>query len=272
MSITASASMLPIERMRALGPELRQRFAAAQPFPHIVVDDLFDPGLLSTIVAEFPSPDAIEWQVYKNPREVKLASSRDEHFGPATKEFLFHLNSATFLDFLTEITAIPNLIADSYFNGGGMHQIPRGGKLSVHADFNVHPETKLDRRLNVLIYLNKNWDEAYGGALELWNRDMTAAAQKIMPVFNRMVLFATTDTAYHGHPDPLNCPPGTTRKSLALYYYSNGRPAEEISEARTTLFRARPNEDLGYRSSRVKELVKDLLPPVVTRLISRTIG
>ena len=182
---------------------------------------------------------------------------------------LYHLNSAPFLDFLTGITGIKNLIADSYFDGGGMHQIQPGGKLAVHADFNKNSGTKLDRRLNALLYLNRDWKPEYGGELELWDRDMTRCRKKIAPLFNRLVVFSTTDFTFHGHPEPLKFPAGTTRKSLALYYFTNGRPADEISDAHSTLFRARPGENIYPARERITNIVKDLLPPVLTKLVGR---
>lgn len=262
-------NFLPVDRMKQLGPSSRESYLRATPYPHIVFDDFFDPSILSRIVEEFPKPTDPEWSQYKNAREVKLASNRDEHFGPTTKLFLYNLNAAPFLNFLTEVTGIEGLIADSHFDGGGMHQIQRGGKLAVHADFNKSTLTQLDRRLNALIYLNPDWQPDYGGNLELWNSDMTACVEKIAPRFNRLVIFSTTDTAYHGHPDALMCPPDMTRKSLALYYYTNGRPADEASEAHSTLFRARPGEDLNPMKARVKDLAKDILPPMLTRFIGR---
>ena len=122
------------------------------------------------------------------------------------------------------MTGIQSLIPDPSFQGGGLHQIVPGGKLGIHADFNKHSRFGLDRRLNLLLYLNKNWREEYGGHLELWDRDMTHCEAKVAPIFNRVMVFGTTDFTYHGHPDPLRCPEGMTRKSLALYYFSDGRP------------------------------------------------
>ncbi len=264
--------VLPTDRLRALAPGAAAQFRAAQPFPHVVLDGLFDAGLLAGIVAEFPRPGDISWKKYRNAREVKLAANRDEFFQPLTKLLLYHLNSAPFLDFLSEVTGIENLIADSYYEGGGMHQIERGGKLAIHADFNRHPGNRLDRRLNVLLYLNDQWHDDYGGCLELWDRDMTGCAAKIAPLFNRMVIFATTDFTFHGHPDALTCPEGVTRKSLALYYFSNGRPAEEVTGAHTTLFQERPGEDLADQGSWLKKFAKDILPPVLTRWISQHTG
>ena len=106
----------------------------------------------------------------------------------------------------------------------------------MHADFNVHPKLKLDRRLNMLIYLNKDWREEYGGHLELWDQSGKTCRKRILPMFNRTVVFSTTDRSFHGHPHPLTCPPGMTRKSVSLYYYTAGRPPEERSVAHDTLF------------------------------------
>jgi hypothetical protein len=114
-----------------------------------------------------------------------------------------------------------------------------------------------------LIYLNKDWQEEYGGYLELWNTEMTECGQRILPIFNRCVIFNTTDFSYHGHPDPLNCLEGQTRKSLALYYYSNGRPREELSDFHWTTWHERPNEKIGkIEPLTPKKLIKKLIPPI----------
>lgn len=257
---------LPLARMDELVKSAPAQYAAARPFPHWVVDDFFDPALLDEVLAEFPQPGQIKWQRFDNQQEVKLASSAEANFGPMTRLLLYHLNSWTFLQFLSEVTGIPNLIPDPGFEGGGLHQIQRGGKLAVHADFNKHRAFNLDRRLNVLVYLNRNWREEYGGHLELWNREMSACEQKVLPLFNRMMVFGTTDYTYHGHPDPLQCPPGMTRKSLALYYFTNGRPAEEVGSEHSTLFKARTaTEFKPTLRERLKGVARDLLPPIVVR-------
>ncbi|MBV8742952.1 MAG: 2OG-Fe(II) oxygenase, partial [Sinobacteraceae bacterium] len=236
-------SFLPLSRMQAEADAARQRYSSAKPFPHVVFDNFFDPALLDQVLTEFPLPGAIKWQKFDNEQEIKLASAAEASFGPMTRLFLYHLNSVTFLNFLSGVTGIDNLIPDPHFEGGGLHQIVRGGKLGVHADFNRHRAFGLDRRLNLLVYLNKNWQESYGGHLELWDTAMTRCEAKVLPVFNRVMLFGTTDFTYHGHPNALQCPEGMTRKSLALYYFSNGRPAEEISGEHSTLFRARDAKD-----------------------------
>jgi hypothetical protein len=122
----------------------------------------------------------------------------------------------------------------------------------------------------LLLYLNKDWRAEFGGHLELWNREMTRCEAKILPVFNRLMVFGTTDFTYHGHPDPLRCPDGMTRKSLALYYFSNGRPAEEISGDHSTLFRARTEDEFKPTfNQRLRSVARDLLPPVVTRRLQK---
>jgi len=245
-------------------------YAAARPFPHVVFDDFFDPALLDEVLAEFPQPGAIKWQRFDNAREIKLASAVEANFGPVTRLLLYHLNSITFLEFLSKVTGIANLISDPCFDGGGLHQIVPGGKLAVHADFNKHPRYGLDRRLNMLIYLNRDWREEYGGHLELWNREMTRYEARVLPHFNRLMIFGTTDFTYHGHPEPLACPAGMTRKSLALYYFSNGRPAEEISGDHSTLFRARVHEEFKPDlRQQLRSAARELLPPILTRQLRR---
>src|SRR5918995_6168013 len=211
---------------------LHEQYASADPFPHIVIDGLFDDADLERVLADFPRPEEMRWMRFESPLEKKLGFyHEDSVLAPAVRAFLDAMNGFEMLLFLEGLTGIDGLIPDPYFGGGGLHQIEPGGFLKVHADFNVHPKLKLDRRLNVLIYLNKDWQESYGGSLELWDREMNHAVVSILPIFNRFVVFATTDYSYHGHPEPLACPPGRMRRSLALYYYTNGRPESERSTA-----------------------------------------
>jgi 2OG-Fe(II) oxygenase superfamily len=263
-------TFLPLAKMRAIAPAAREAYATAKPYPHVVFDDFFDPALVDEVLAEFPKPDQIRWQKFDNDREIKLASARDASFGTVPRMLFYHLNSISFLEFLSEVTGIPNLISDPGLDGGGLHQIVRGGKLGVHADFNKHHRYRLDRRLNVLLYLNKDWREEYGGNLELWDRDMKKCEARVAPLFNRVMIFGTTDFTFHGHPDPLQCPEGMTRKSMALYYFSNGRPAEELSGEHSTIFRPRNQTDFRPTlSQRVRVIARDLLPPVLVRQFRR---
>jgi Rps23 Pro-64 3,4-dihydroxylase Tpa1-like proline 4-hydroxylase len=263
-------AFLPLARMQELAGSAHAGYLSAHPFPHLVLDDFFDPTLLDEVLGEFPQPGTIRWQSFDNDREIKLASAAEASFGPVTRLLLYHLNSITFLKFLSQVTGIANLIPDPSFEGGGLHQIVPGGKLGVHTDFNKHRAYGLDRRLNLLLYLNKDWREEYGGHLQLWDREMTRCEARVAPVFNRVMIFGTTDFTHHGHPDPLSCPQGMTRKSLALYYFTNGRPAEEVSGEHSTLFRPRDAADFRLSTrQRLRRLASDLLPPILARRLRR---
>jgi hypothetical protein len=244
----------------------------ADPFPSIYFDHFFNEEFLSEVLAEFPELGDKSDIQYSNPNEIKLASRGEQKFGPKTKVLMHFLNSEPFLMFLSELTGITNLIADPYFEGGGCHQIKPGGMLKIHADFNKHRTLGLDRRLNFLIYLNKDWKEEYGGHFELWKTDMSESKAKILPLFNRVAMFSTTDFSFHGHPDKLTCPEDRSRKSLALYYYTNGRPKEEINdglEDHTTLFKERKGVDSTSMKiyNGMVNLAIDLMPPLLYRTL-----
>jgi Rps23 Pro-64 3,4-dihydroxylase Tpa1-like proline 4-hydroxylase len=222
---------------------MRAQFQAAEPYPHIVIDDLIDRATLVRVAQEFPSENDAEWIRFRHENSKKLALPQDWLIPSTTRHVLNQLNTGSFLDFVELVTGIDNLIPDPHFEGGGMHQIVSGGFLKIHADFNVHPNFGLDRRVNALVYLNVGWRDEWGGHLELWDSSMSRCVKKIAPEFNRCVIFTTTDKAFHGHPNPLRTPDGVTRKSLALYYYSNGRPDSERSASHSTLYQIRPGRD-----------------------------
>lgn len=222
---------------------LRPSYQSARPFPHIAIDNLFQDELLAAVLADFPQPGDIPWRQFQSATEQKLGWEHTTPLRRNLKDFLTEMSSPGMLRFLEALTGIEGLIPDPYFGGAGPHQILPGGFLKVHADFNWHPLLRLDRRLNMLVYLNQDWREEYGGHLELWNREMTGCERRILPLFNRTVVFSTTDTSYHGHPHPLSCPEGRTRKSVSFYYYTNGRPDEERSAPHDTVFRKTHERD-----------------------------
>ncbi len=242
-------------------------YSHAKPFPHVVIDNFLPESVLENILSEFPPPDAINWKKYDKAFEKKLGSTSELQMGEATRFLLYQLNSSIFIDFLEKLTGLEGLIPDPYFEGGGLHQIEKGGFLKVHVDFNRHKKLPLDRRINIIIYLNKDWQEEYGGYLELWNNNLTGCEKKVLPIFNRCLIFNTNDFTYHGHPEPLTCPEGLTRKSLALYYFSNGRPPEELKrdDHRSVFYTETGQEyqDEKPLSTRIKTLLKKFIPPIV---------
>jgi Rps23 Pro-64 3,4-dihydroxylase Tpa1-like proline 4-hydroxylase len=263
------------ENLTELAKEYAQSYQKAHPFPHIYLDGFFDPEFLKSVLAEFPDVDKLKDKLhYTNPNEIKLATKGERAFGENTKKLVHFLNSEPFLEFLQELTGIEEtLIPDPYLDGGGFHEIKPGGFLKLHVDFHKHKKLGLSRRLNFLVYLNENWEESYGGHFELWEKDMSKVAVKILPLFNRIAMFSTTGDSWHGHPDPLTCPPDRSRKSLALYYYTNGRPAHEVSKADedriTTTFKGRKGMDNPGvdRYNTMVELAHKILPDSIIRFI-----
>ena len=214
-----------------ISKEKKNDYLNANPFPSIILDDFFNVTFLNKVLEEFPDLSKIDSsQNYKNINEVKYTNNVYKNFPNTIKRLFDFMNSNFFLEFLQKITSIEEkLISDKDLNGGGLHEIKTGGKLKVHTDFSRHPTLDLDRRINILIYLNKNWDKNYGGDLEFWNQDMSLCKKKISPNFNKLVIFSTNDFSNHGHPDPINCPDNLSRKSIALYYFSKGRPISDLN-------------------------------------------
>ena len=224
-------------------------FRDADPFPHLVFDGLLRAGTAEALEREFPRPDHRIWKHHLHLNAHKFACNKLEVIPPLFREVLEELNSQPMVDALQDLTGIPALLADPELEGGGLHQIVRGGFLKVHADFNYHPTTRFHRRLNLLVYLNEGWQETWDGNLELWDARMSRCVKSVSPRLNRCVIFATTDTAYHGHPRPLSCPETATRKSLALYYYTADRSPAERMDSHSTLYRRAPTD------SRARQLV-----------------
>jgi hypothetical protein len=256
----------------ATAAKYHDAYCSAAPFPSISFTNFFNEEMLSEVLEEFPDLTKSDNIHFNNPNEIKLASRGEHKFGPKMKAFMHFLNSQTFLEFLQELTNITEpLLPDPYFEGGGCHESKAGGLLKVHADFNKNRLTGLDRRLNVLVYLNKDWKDEYGGHFELWNKDMTKCIKRVRPDFNTLAMFSTTDFSYHGLPDPITCPPDRSRKSLALYYYSNGRPASELTErgaAVTTKFvdrKGNKSEAKMRTFNTVVNVITDITPPILLR-------
>ncbi len=231
--------------LKKVADENSSNYLHAKPFPSIVFDNFFEEEILNEILNDFPSNIKDIGNEFNNKAEKKLSLNSAEKLSLKTNNFINFLNSEPFVKFLNELTGIKEtLITDPYLVGGGLHELKDGGYLNIHADFNQHPKMKLDRRLNILIYLNHNWKENNGGHLELWDKEMKKCEKKVLPIFNRIVIFSTTDFSYHGNPNKVKVEENNSRKSIALYYYSNGRPnSERKLGLHSTIFRKRPDSD-----------------------------
>jgi Rps23 Pro-64 3,4-dihydroxylase Tpa1-like proline 4-hydroxylase len=249
------------------GSEYHPRYATAQPFPHIVLDEFLPEELAELCVANFPERQVSPTYYARSQENLKF-EFKPESLSPALRSLFYSFNSAPFIGFLENLTGIRGLIPDPYFSGGGLHEVAHGGHLSIHADFNHHAILNLERRINVLIYLNRDWKEEYGGCFEIWNREMTKRCLRVLPLFNRCVVFNTSSASFHGNPDPVNHPLGSSRRSIALYYYT--ATWDGLRRSHSTHFKVRPNStDQFDFSIWMNELLTDVTPPILMRTAAR---
>lgn len=238
--IPATRLLFPYLKWSAQLPSLRRQFRDNQPYPHVHLKDFLEPGLAADLAREFPDMATDAWTRYKHQNENKMGLAKRSMFPQLLGEVVDELNSEAFVQWLSQLTGIPNLVSDEMLEGGGLHQSTTGGFLNVHTDFSNHHYHKHWRRqINLILYLNPDWDEQWGGALELWDREMQRCVAKVPPLFNEALIFRTDEISYHGFPDPLRCPEGESRKSLALYYYT---VESDGVKAHSTNYRSRPND------------------------------
>ena len=198
-------------------------FGSDGPFDHCIIDDFFDYEVAQELEKEFPVFESGIWHQYDNAIEVKKVCNNWNVFPRLTYKVFAYLNSELFIDLLrSSILKNTKLYSDVGLNGGGWHIHKQGGKLNTHLDYSLHPKLELQRKLNIIIYLNSNWKKEWGGSLGLWSNESKESPGKLVkeitPQFNRAVLFDTTQNSWHGLPKPLKCPEDEFRKSLAVYY------------------------------------------------------
>lgn len=209
---------------------IKETYKSNMPFPNIIIDNFLEEEFANECLKELEKEALETWNTDHHEDQVNKFWMDKPHILPKrTRGILYELNALSCLGFLSKLTGIENLIADHSYLGGGVHASTRGGRLGIHADFNIHPQMNLHRRLNLLLFLNKNWLPEWNGNLELWHHDMSRKEKSIEPIFNRAVIFNITDTAFHGVPDMILCPPNRKRFSIATYYYTKDRPDEEKS-------------------------------------------
>ena len=198
----------------------KELFFSSKPFPNIELNNLWDNKLLEKCFKEIE--DFKNWDREKNffAAKKRLYSQNHEYFPDNVKKVFNELCSQKFINWLESFTNEKRLVADTNFTAGGISSVGNGGFLKIHADPNWNPRVKLFMRIIIIVYLNNDWKDEWGGHLEFWNEDMTACEKKIKPVINNMIIFSNNDRNYHGHPDPLKVPENTRRNNLIMYYYS----------------------------------------------------
>jgi hypothetical protein len=213
--------------LEAKGKELHQSYLDNEPFPHAVIDNFLPAQIAENLLAVYPESDSDVWldwtkrdTVHQPLKQGIGDASRLAFASPYLNHILAMFQTYPFINFLEKLTGIEKLLPDPQFAGGGLHQILPGGHLNVHTDFNFHAKMNIYRRINALLYLNRDWRPDFGGDLELWDVEGETCLRTVAPLFNRLVVFNTDKNSFHGHPKPLTSPPGVTRKSLAFYFYT----------------------------------------------------
>jgi len=241
----APAKLFSYERWETRLPELAKGYQLNQPYRHILLEDFLEPEAALEMAREFPEPTSDAWTQYKHTNENKLGMPKRDLFPPMLGAVTDELNSPEFVSWVSRLTGIHGLVADAMLEGGGLHQSGPGGYLNVHTDFSKHHfHGNWHRRVNLILYLNPDWQEAWGGAIELWERaaggGISHCGAKYSPLLNNALIFTTDEKSLHGFPDPLKCPEGQSRKSLALYYYTVEKDASFA--AHSTDYFARPQD------------------------------
>jgi len=265
IQIDPETLLVPKDSAVAAGKAAAADYQARTPYPYGCFDNFLPPEILERVRDELHTlPEA--GKMFERAQEKLKAQYVPERLPAYTRNLFYALNSRPFLMFLEELTGIDGLIPDPYFTGGGIHVVATGGHLDIHADFNHHAKLNLERRLNVLIYLNRDWRAEWGGSFEIWDTDMSRRIDSYVPLFNRMVCFNTGSDTFHGNPEPVNHPEGEPRMSIALYYYT--ATWDDTRKSHSTIFKPRPGTADQRDSQEARHRVmKDVLPPAVYRRV-----
>ena len=243
---------------------LRQQVATATPYRHLVADGWFNPELLELAHEEFSVLHDNQWTEWASHYQKIYRSPPKQALGPATTLYFSLVNSGWFVELLSYVMDVPQLMADAQLFGGGLHESRTGGRFSIHRDFDRHPQTGLQNEMSMMTYLNKGWDPAWGGALELWDGEKKQALRHIQPEFNRIAVVSHGPVSFHGHPEPMKLPDGVTRRSLSSYYYSNrSAPGLQVEPPQSTQFL------IWKKSERLREAARNVAPPILWNALKR---
>lgn len=252
--------------------ELRVSFLQAKPFPHLVLDGLIPEDSLNAVESEFDALDNSDLDHHLGALQRKAGTKTNIDLPALTQQYFNFIYSGPFLRFLRSVTGIANLIPDPSLFGGGMHETAHGGCFHVHTDFQKQPRTGLDNRLVLITYLNHDWQESFGGALELWQQNPPRCVVSIVPEFGRSILMAVSAQSAHGHPQPVVAPDGKGRRSVLAYYYTNGRDDLVGDPGVSPKYKALTTEFLYHPKMRPRELfeliVRQTVPPIVLKALS----
>lgn len=267
LPLDSKALIIETDAAKALGATYAEQYQSGQPYHHICIDNFLPMEVIEAVRADLKSLPEAEHSFDADQERFKSQYNPDR-LPDYTRRLFQTFNSRAFILFLEEMTGIKGLIPDPYFVGAGIHKTLTGGHLDIHADFNLHPHMKVERRLNVLIYLNPEWKAEYGGSFEIWEKDMSRQVASFAPTENRMCCFSTGSDTFHGNPEPVNHPDGLPRQSIALYYYT--ATWSDARRAHSTLFKPRPgSSDESEARAKRHAALKEALPPYLFRKVIR---
>jgi Rps23 Pro-64 3,4-dihydroxylase Tpa1-like proline 4-hydroxylase len=236
----------------------KNNYKNGKPFEHTIIPMFFKEEIAEEINEKFPLPTNgdDDWNFYHNPIEHKYSLNKFDKYAEIKRIFEY-LQTDECINYIRKITDIEDLEIDPYLHGAGVHVYPNNGKLDIHLDYNIHPITKKERRVNLIIYFNKDWDEEYGGELKLYDDKFNEIKIENFCMWNSAILFRTSDISYHGLPEPINCPENKYRKSLAIYYVSN--PRKNSVERYKAEFFPKQNQEVNEKLKKLYEIRKTRL-------------
>ena len=233
---------------------LRTQFLKSSPYPNLVIDNFFKSKVAEKLHEFFPNLEFMRKR-WKGINENKSEDANFSEYKPVFQEVKSYFSSPEFYDWISQITGIEKVFITDDTLGCGLHQGGSGSFLDIHVDFNIHPKHNVHRRLNMLTYLEKDWKESYDGSLEMWNKEMTRCEKRILPLFNRAVLFETSEISYHGY-GQITLPKNITRKSMYCYFYTKER--SDAVGYHDTVFRPKPQDTVSKKiQTVVKEKIKN---------------
>lgn len=231
---TRSANLYSVQDLRFMDQpdRLRAQYLAAQPFPHLIVDDLFPASWIRNILNECREDRNLCWKSFDTALQKKRGTQPDSDFPPYLQKYFDFINSGPFLRLMTRLTGIEALLPDPTLYGGGLHVVSGQGFFDLHIDFQHHPTTLLTNRLAIITYLNDEWDQTCGGNLELWAMNPARRVVEIIPHFGRTVLMEQSAIAAHGHPMPILA--GRERMAVIAYFYTSDAGTQRVRRRRTS--------------------------------------
>ena len=223
------------------------------PIPYILIDNFLKDDMYQSINKEYPNKLDESWWKYENPLEVKYANDKIHEYSKNTQNLFYALSHQEFINKIGNIFNIHNLEYDPHCHGGGLHMMPKYGRLNMHLDYEIHPITNKKRRLNIILYMNDEWDKSWNGDTQLWDETMSKCMVKSYPKRNKALIFVTNDDSWHGIPNKIMCPENIFRKTIAFYYVS--KKNDEKSKCRSkAVFTKRPDDKYDERLEKLFEI------------------